>query len=70
MASAILGGIIAALTTTGLVVAIESVERAFRSAGRYPLNNNEIKILQSAGLNSESNIIKLNTELKLMPQKL
>tara|TARA_B100000214_G_C23766034_1_gene534467 strand:+ start:336 stop:548 length:213 start_codon:yes stop_codon:yes gene_type:complete len=70
MASAILGGIIAALATTGLVIAVESVERAFRNAGRYPLTNNEIKILQSAGLNSETNIIILNTELKVMPQKL
>tara|TARA_Y100000994_G_C15640997_1_gene421276 strand:- start:765 stop:977 length:213 start_codon:yes stop_codon:yes gene_type:complete len=69
MSQAIFGLLISVLTTSGLVLGVEYIEKSYRNSGRYKMNYNELKILQSAGLNSSSNINSLNEDLKSMPQK-
>ena len=69
MFDSILGLIIAVLATSGLVLGVNFVEQSFRNSGRYKITNNELKILQSAGLNNQSNINNLNEDLQSMPQK-
>ena len=69
MSQAIFGLLISVLTTSGLVLGVEYIEKSFRNSGRYKMNYNELKILQSAGLNSYSNINSLNEDLNSMPQK-
>tara|TARA_B100000214_G_C23534598_1_gene431156 strand:- start:81 stop:293 length:213 start_codon:yes stop_codon:yes gene_type:complete len=69
MSQAIFGLLISVLTTSGLVLGVEYIEKSYRNSGRYKMNYNELKILQSAGLNSSSNINTLNEDLKSMPQK-
>ena len=69
MAQAIIGLLISVLVTSGLVLGVEYIEESYRNSGRYKLNTNELNILQSAGLNSASNINSLNEDLKSMPQK-
>ena len=69
MSQAIFGLLISVLTTSGLVLGVEYIEKSYRNSGRYKMNDYELKILQSAGLNSSSNINSLNEDLKSMPQK-
>tara|TARA_B100000902_G_C26808779_1_gene668147 strand:+ start:293 stop:505 length:213 start_codon:yes stop_codon:yes gene_type:complete len=69
MSQAIFGLLISVLATSGLVLGVEYMEQSYRNSGRYKMNYNELKILQSAGLNSSSNINSLNEDLKSMPQK-
>ena len=69
MTQAIFGLLISVLTTSGLVLGVEYIEKSYRNSGRHKMNYNELKILQSAGLNSSSNINSLNEDLKSMPQK-
>tara|TARA_Y100001968_G_C19387708_1_gene733788 strand:+ start:477 stop:689 length:213 start_codon:yes stop_codon:yes gene_type:complete len=68
MASSIVGLLITTIAFSGLVLSYQYVEESYRKAARYPLNKNELDILQSAGLNSEDNIQALNLDLKSMPQ--
>ena len=69
MSAAILGSIIAVFCTSALSLAVNSIEKIFRNAGRYPLQKNEIEILQSAGVDSEINRQLLNEDFQLYPQK-
>ena len=69
MSQAIFGLLISVLVTSALVSGVDFIEKSFRNSGRYNLNTNELKILQSAGLNSTSNIYSLNQDIKSMPQK-
>lgn len=50
MVDAVVGAVIMVVATTSLVAAIEVVETAFTQAGRYPLNRDEITILDRAGV--------------------
>ena len=47
MIDAIVGAVIMVVATTSLFLAIEVAEDAFRSAGRYPLNEDEQVLLDS-----------------------
>ena len=67
MAAAILGSIIAALSTSALVMTIESIEKVYSTAGRYPLKSSEKQLLINAGLNTSSNINILESNLQSLP---
>ena len=47
MIDAVVGAVIMVVATTSLFLAIEVAEDAFRSAGRYPLNEDEQVLLDS-----------------------
>ena len=68
MASSILGLLITTLAFSGLVLSYEYIEGTYRNAIRYPLNKNELDLLQSAGLKNSINIQSLNLDLKSLPQ--
>ncbi len=68
MASSIVGLLITTLAFSGLVLSYQYVEETYSKAARYPLNQNELDILQSAGLSSDDNIQALNLDLKSLPQ--
>ena len=67
MAAAILGSIIAALATSALVMTIESIEKVYSNAGRYPLKSSEKQLLINAGLNTSENINILESNLQSLP---
>lgn len=50
MLDALLGAAIMVVATTSLLYSIEVAEKAFKDAGRYPLNNAERKLLDDFGL--------------------
>ena len=50
MLDALLGAVIMVVATTSLLYSIEVAEKAFKEAGRYPLNNTEKKLLDDFGL--------------------
>jgi hypothetical protein len=69
MADAIVGAVIMVAITTGLVLAVQMGEQAIATAGRYPLNESERELLQSAGLGDASSIGLLSADLQAMPQQ-
>ena len=70
MSSALVGMIISAIVTTAFMLSIKAVEKSIRNAGKYPLTNEEIELLNSAGLNTKSNINLIKSDLDNLPQKL
>ena len=50
MIDALLGAVIMVVATTSLLYSIEVAEKAFKEAGRYPLNKTERKLLDDFGL--------------------
>ena len=67
MAGAILGTIIISMATSVLVIAIETSEKAFNSAGKYSLTTYEEDMLKKAGLYTVENIKLLNSDILLLP---
>ena len=59
---------IAAIATSSLMLAIKSMEKSYRNAGKHSLTEQELKIINSAGLNSVSNLNLLNIDLDNLPQ--
>ena len=53
MLDAIVGAVIVVVATTSLLYSIEVAERAFGQAGRYPLNDDEKKVLRSAEVDNK-----------------
>lgn len=47
MLDAIVGAVIMVVASTSLLLAIEVTEDAFRAAGRYPLNDDELILLDN-----------------------
>ncbi len=47
MLDAVVGAVIMVVASTSLFLAIEVTEDGFRSAGRYPLNNDEMILLDN-----------------------
>ena len=45
MVDALIGAVIMVVATTSLFLAVEVAEDAFRAAGRYPMNQDELKML-------------------------
>ena len=50
MLDALLGAAVMVVATTSLLYSIEVAEKAFKDAGRYPLNKSERKLLDDFGL--------------------
>ena len=56
MLDALLGAAIMVVATTSLLYSIEVAEKAFKDAGRYPLNNAERKLLDEFGLDDAAHL--------------
>ena len=70
MASALIGMIISSIVISSFLLSISAMEKSIRKAGKYSLNQEEINILNSAGLNTDSNRNLLKSDLENIPQKL
>ena len=68
MLESFLGVLIAAISISSLILSIQSMEKSYRNAGKQSLTQQEIGILTSAGLNSESNRNLLNGDIDNLPQ--
>ena len=68
MLESFLGVLIAAISISSLILSIQSMENSYRNAGKQSLTQQEIGILTSAGLNSESNLNLLNGDIDNLPQ--
>ena len=55
MSDSLLGSIIVTVATGALFMAVQSAEKAFRTAGKYPPTNYEFNILKKAGYRSDKN---------------
>ena len=54
MLDALVGAAIMVVATTSLLYSIEVAEKAFKDAGRYPLNNAERNLLEDYGLDDDA----------------
>ena len=70
MIESLVGTMILAISVSSLLFSIEAIEKSFRKAGKYPLTNNEMEIINSAGLNNENNLNLLNNDIDNLPQKI
>lgn len=68
MLDAIVGSVIVVAATAALALAVEVGEQAYRSSGRYPLNQAEKEMLQSAGLADADRLRLLQADLNALPQ--
>lgn len=71
MLSAVLGTLIISALTTALMLSVQFAEKVFNDAGRYPIREDEIKILQNANLLDEDNknLNLLNNDILGLPRK-
>ena len=56
MMESFLGVMIAAVSISTLMLSIQSIEKSYRNAGKHSLTQQELELINSAGLNTESNI--------------
>ena len=68
MIESFLGLMIAAISISSLMLSIQSMEKSFRNAGKYSLTQDELEIINSAGLNSENNLNLLKGDIDNLPQ--
>ena len=68
MVESFLGIMIASIAISSLMLSIQSIEKSFKNAGKYSLTQNELKIINSAGLKSESNIKLIKEDIDSLPQ--
>lgn len=68
MVESFIGVIIAAISISSLMLSIQSMEKSYRNAGKYSLTEHDIEIINSAGLNSQSNLILLKGDIENLPQ--
>ena len=68
MTESFIGLMIAAIATSSLMLAIKSMEKSYRNAGKYSLTQQELIIINNAGLNSQSNINLLKEDINNLPQ--
>tara|TARA_B100000579_G_C22239565_1_gene579851 strand:- start:319 stop:531 length:213 start_codon:yes stop_codon:yes gene_type:complete len=68
MTESFLGVMIAAMTISSLMLSIQSMEKSYRKAGKHSLTENELEIINSAGLNSQSNINLIKEDIESLPQ--
>ena len=68
MTESFLGILISAMAISTLMLSIQTVEKAYRNAGKYSLTQNEFEIINSANLNSESNLNLLKNDIENLPQ--
>ena len=63
-----LGVLIAAISISSLMLSIQSIEKSYRNAGKQSLTQQELEMINSAGLISESNLNLLNGDIENLPQ--
>ena len=63
MISSLVGSVIMSAVTVAMLIAINITDKALREVGRYPLTNEEKKILIDAGFNY-TDIENINLEIK------
>ena len=68
MMESILGIMIAAVSISTLMLSIQSMEKSYRNAAKHSLTQQELEIINSAGLNSESNLNLLKGDIENLPQ--
>ena len=68
MLESFLGVLIAAISISSLTLSIQSMEKSYRNAGKQSLSQQEYQILNSAGLNTNSNLNLLNEDIENLPQ--
>ncbi len=59
---------IASIAISSLMLSIQSMEKSYRNAGKYSLTQEEIQIINSAGLNSQNNLNLLKGDIENLPQ--
>ena len=64
MLDALLGAAIMVVATTSLLYSIEVAEKAFKDAGRYPLNNSERNLLDEFGLDDAAKAQFFNNNIR------
>ena len=64
MLDALLGAAIMVVATTSLLYSIEVAEKAFKDAGRYPLNNSERHLLDEFGLDDAAKTQFFNKNIR------
>ena len=69
MTESFLGILISAMALSTFMLSIQSIEKAYRNAGKHSLTSEEIDIIKSAGLNTEINFNLLKTDINNLPQK-
>ena len=63
MISALIGSVIMSAVTVAMLIAINVTNKALNNVGKYPLSNDERKILIDAGFSS-LDIENINQEIK------
>lgn len=63
MISSLVGSVIMSAVTVAMLIAINITDKALKEVGRYPLTNEEKKILIDAGFNY-TDIENINLEIK------
>ena len=63
MISSLLGSVIMSAVTVAMLIAINYTDKALTKVGRYPLTNQEKRILKNAGFNLVD-IENINQEIK------
>lgn len=69
MSDAILGSIIVSIATGTLFLAVQSAEKAFRNAGKYPPTKYEVELLRKSGYSDEKSKALLKSDLESFPIK-
>ncbi len=59
---------IAAISISSLMLSIQSMEKSYRKSGKHSLTQQELEIINSAGLNSENNLNLLKGDIDNLPQ--
>ena len=68
MTESILGVMISAMAISSLMLSIQFMEKSYRNAGKHSLTQYELRIINSAGLNTTSNINLINDDINNLPQ--
>ena len=68
MIESIVGLMISAMAISSLMLSIQSMEKSYRNAGKHSLTQNEHKIINSAGLNTTTNINLIKNDIDNLPQ--
>ena len=68
MLESFIGVMIAAISISSLMLSIQSMEKTYRKSGKHSLTQQELEIINSAGLNSENNLNLLKGDIDNLPQ--
>mgnify|MGYP001030130206 FL=1 len=68
MTESLIGLMIASIAISSLMLAIQSMEKSYRNAGKYSITQQELLIINNAGLNSQYNIKLLKEDINNLPQ--